>query len=121
MAVHQIITIHLSKIKMKTLGELRKIIIENNGEFKIGGLIFKHSAGNDVDVHLDGRLIMWFETGEKDDALLTDKIYSIITTEEKTQDIGTDNTAKDIEKAVALGKVEAYEKILIGRDLTISK
>lgn len=56
---------------MKTLGELRELIAQNEGVLKIGHLQFKWDSESDVDVYLEGDLICWFSKTLRDDDLLS--------------------------------------------------
>lgn len=123
---------------MKTLGELRETIVSNGGELQIGALVFKCQSDTDVDVHFDGQLIMWFPKNEAGSALLCDKVFSISgdvdearaalkrkrdgeREEHKTNEFLAEAVKKELIAQNAIGKVEAYEKLLIGRNITISK
>lgn len=130
---------------MKTLKDVRSLILQNGGEIKIGNLIFKHEEGKDIDVYIKDRLVFWIHGHETDDSKL-DEIYGTIATEiENLNDSSSiENTLRqqitDLEMAnkekekiiyslkedsqnneFVRGKVEAYEKLLISREVTIGK
>ncbi len=123
---------------MKTLGELRKLITDNDGVLEIGALKFTYKIGEDVDVKLDEWLVMWLSKNNPDATLLSGKNFSKTndidemrqTVKEKSENFQNEKKAQETlmeaEKKLAdaqnaIGKVEAYEKLLIGRDITISK
>lgn len=122
---------------MKTVGELRKLIADNGGELKIGGLTFTYDGKDDIDVSFAGELIMWFGSGNNENDLLTDEgNFSVSSTFKELKDkvkvsqdlnltLQTLQTEKEeLEKTVeglkhvandnvlAVGKVAAYEKLL---------
>lgn len=132
--------------KIKKLGELRKLIEENDGIIHIGRFDIKYSSGADIDFRLDSNLIMWIGSGSDDDELLDGLFHSVDSKFETKKGDGKDEVAelKDqksklekkileqgdrIEKLVKLydeskkdlGKVEAYEKLLIGRTVSIGE
>ena len=123
---------------LRTLGELRELIIENEGVLEIGVLKLTYTLESDVDISLGGQIVMWASRNRPDEAFLTDEIFSIANDineakealKEKREGKREENNAKELlakaekkllEAQNAIGKVEAYEKILIGRDLTIGK
>lgn len=127
---------------MKTLKDLREMIISNEGNIKIGGINFSHKEGEDVDIKLNDNLIMWFKKNESDEALLSEVEYStdsdieegkralreererVTATEavEKLEQSQLAEVTKQLaEVSLALGKVEAYEKMLIGRTVTLGQ
>ena len=92
--------------------------------------------GEDIDVRFFGEIAQWYQKDVSDDALLNDaSSYSIIETlkdrgvilmEAKRHAENLDKQIADLEKRIAAtslveGKVEAYEKLLIGRQITVSK
>lgn len=131
-------------MQIKTLKDLRDILRANDGKLEIGK-VKMNLSGNDenpyVDVYVDGKLAFW--TKGNDETNMSDIAYSldqdwdsdglqktINTLNEKVNDLETENKTlksdkddlikikKDSEQA--MGKVEAYEKILMGRSVTIS-
>jgi hypothetical protein len=128
---------------MKTVQDLRTAVIERNGELKIGHLRITHSEGGDIDFMLKDKLVMWIGRNQEDSVELGD-VYANINSgfndilenkksdlqkviEELTADLSNAKQEKEeLEKKLKAnelnaGKIEAYEKLLIGRDLTISK
>lgn len=125
---------------MKTIGELRKLLLDNKGEIKIGDLVFSYEEGKDIDINLCNHLLMWLQ-GNNDDSCLLEKINFSIASEyeeekrektkeeNKTINLELEQTKKKLEIienekkdfSLFIGKVEAYEKLLMGRDVTISK
>ncbi len=118
---------------MKTVGDLRKFISEHSGELVLGSLSFEMPAGpgGDIDVHLLGDLITWFPKGTSDDEPLASSTMCNLEIKEgkeaKAEVSRLKEEMENIKKILpptdlfALGKVEAYEKLLIGRNITISK
>lgn len=116
---------------MKTIKDLKLVIVSLGGVMKIGGLEFEYKIGQDIDVKLDGDLIMWVSKDIEDDILLAEVLYTVNFDVENGKNARQEvkvlqKTIEELEKAtgsnsLALGKVEAYEKILIGRELTIGK
>ena len=123
---------------MKTLGELRQLIIEHDGTLQIGALKFTYATEEDIDINFDGQLVMWFSKDKSDDCLLSAETFSISTDvnearealkekndgkreECKAKEALAEAEKKLTEARYSIGKIEAYEKLLIGRDITISK
>lgn len=123
---------------MKTLKDLRKIIINNGGELKIGALKLTYDEGKDVNIFLDTSLVMWVASGETDRCLLADVAHTVnsdvseaqTALEEKREGRRQENKAQEAvdeankklaEAATAIGKVEAYEKMLIGRTVSLGQ
>lgn len=117
---------------IKTIGELRKKI-EEEGEFKVGVIKVSYDVGGDIDIYFKDRLIQWILADVSGDTLLTDlndSDYSVSTDWDDIDEIKKKNRTlekrnEELEKIIsteklALGKVEAYEKLLIGRAITIS-
>ena len=128
-------------MEIKTIRDLKNLIGVNMG-LKIGCISFEYpNEGGDIDIELNGQLLAWFDK-PADETLLED-VNSTVSSdftglkekidglkeekreiEIKFKEIETErNTLLEIKKSgeLALGKVEAYEKLLIGRDLNISK
>jgi len=124
---------------MKTLQDLRDLISQNDGKITIGALTFSYNKIDeaDIDVHFQNVLIMWF-SGTFDATSPLSEMYTVTSVfeeqkaalrekmEKKKEEANTPapvvaETNKESVEQFALGKVEAYEKILMGRDLTIGK
>jgi hypothetical protein len=118
---------------MKTLNELKDAITNSDSDLKIGQLSFGYAGGasDDIDIHLDGDMIAYIENETLGDTKLED-IELIIMSDIKRGKEALKNerdAKKRLEEAeqmkneavTAIGKVEAYEKLLIGRQITISK
>ena len=109
---------------------LRKAIIESNGKIEFEEFSLDcEGEKKDIDIHFNGKLIAWFNTDNNitvsDDIK---KAFEALKMEKenegkksKAQEILDEAEKKIKEAATAIGKVEAYEKLLLGRDLTISK
>lgn len=120
------------------LRDLRRFILEADGEIKIGSVKIKHDDGCDIDVSLNGSLVCWISAGVSGDVNLVD----VPTTIADNVDLKVNQNLKDeisgknevIEKLeldlretksqlsenqLAVGKVEAYEKLLLGRSVSI--
>lgn len=130
-------------MELKTIGDLKRLI-RLEGELKIGsnGITFAYpNDGGDIDISLGGKLFAWFGA-PSDETMLEDAMYQVSSDftnlQDKIDDLKGENRVlevkfKEVENEknsllevkknneLALGKVEAYEKLLIGRDLTISK
>lgn len=122
---------------IKTIKELRDLIIENEGTLTIGAIKVKYSndAGHsDIDVYLNGDLITWIGEGADDEDLVGEG-YSISSDFESFKD-KLRNSIKEVEALteelkntkdfaqgndLLKGKVEAYEKLLLERTVTISE
>lgn len=130
---------------MKTIKDLRDLLSANGGKVKIGSLTISTSQNEreDIDIHFDNRLLTWIRKVENDDGLL-EKSFTSLNGDFDTDSLRKDNflhldkisslevelqsTKKELDNALllvrnselALGKVDAYEKILLGRHLTVS-
>lgn len=130
---------------MKTIKDLRDLLSANDGKIKIGSLTISTSQNEreDIDIHFDNRLLTWIRRVENDDGLL-EKSSTSLNGDFDTDSLQKDNilhldkisslevelqsTKKELDNALllvrnselALGKVDAYEKILLGRHLTVS-
>lgn len=112
--------------------DLRDFLKENGGAVEIGGLKMSIEGGNygggDVNFHVRGKLLGWIHRDVDDakelDSTTSVKIldsFSLIEDAKEGEPAGTVVKEADSEKFVAIGKVEAYEKILLGRDVTVSR
>lgn len=123
---------------MKTLQDLKQMLTEHNGKLKIGDLEIEYPEGKDIDIRLEGQIAMWIPKEKDNASLLEDKITSImadiqdgrdalkreregLAEVDKIKDMFALAEKKLAEAQNAIGKVEAYEKLLLGRDITISK
>lgn len=122
---------------LQTIEDLKNLLIENNGEIRIGS--FKITQGSDVDFYLENKLIGWipsnFDNGRKLEEDVFSKSADIFPNiNDKDERIASltkekETLEKELKEAenlkiqvdLSLGKVEAYEKLLIGRDITIGK
>ncbi len=120
---------------MKTIKDLRELIKLNNGEIKIGNLLIRcqedEDVREDIDFYFNDHLAQWIGLGETDDKILSEldlnmDSYFKDNSEEKKELKGQveelkDELLKNGDSKLIKGKVEAYEKLLIGRDVTIGK
>ena len=118
---------------METVGHLKFDIGKNGGfELKIGQLSFEYEGGeSDIDIKLEDDLIAYVPSGTSDDTALKDVELSVmgdikrgkeaLREERKATKLMEEAEKIRQESILAVGKVEAYEKLLIGRDITISK
>lgn len=118
---------------MKTVKDLRVLLKANGGKINIGKLrISSEGVGQDIDVNLNDNLLMWISQSDPDKELLE----NVGTINFDFENFG--NSKKEIETLTKLntelettlkssntdilkGKIEAYENILIGRDITAGK
>lgn len=115
---------------MKTIKDLREVLDKNDGTLKIGQLVFTTKEGDDIDVNLDDNLVFWVSKELPDDTLLAEidgTVSSIIESRIKAQQKNKELKTKleemeknQVDSQFALGKIEAYEKILINRSVTVS-
>lgn len=132
---------------MKTIKDLKDLLKLNEGKIEMGKIVITTDITNtsDIDIKFDGDLMQWFSSVCKDEDLLSEESTystesSFIKNKESAKDINDLNYQlrrknEEIEKLteeikkikvenlpdIYKGKIEAYEKLLIGRDLTISK
>lgn len=123
---------------MKTIKDLEEIIKESGGVFQIGGLMFEQSSPDaDIDVKIAEELVMWFSNTEDKNASLNDaEVYSLSgkftesgkkRAQEKRakltelEEQNTELIKKAGENVSAVGKVEAYEKLLLGRTVSLGQ
>lgn len=116
---------------IKTVGELIKIILaQPEQELVIGPVrISCEKEDADIDFKVKHHLMAWISGGQNKDTLLKD-LEGIVSVDLEQMDelkkknrLLTEN-AEEAEKkfsanALAIGKVEAYEKLLVGRKVTI--
>lgn len=125
--------INNNSMEIKTIGDLRKLMVANGGSLKIGSFEFKSAGdGNDIDVNFQDNLVAWYQSISLDDQLL-DEGMTVSSDWDANESKKLRKTNRDLENEIiemkgkaksdelALGKVEAYEKLLIGREITISK
>jgi hypothetical protein len=131
---------------MKTLGDLRELLKANDGKIEIGGISIIGIENQDIDIKYGYQLVAWYSSTQDSENLLDDdgtftKDFSFRkkiegSDKEKILNEQLEEKEKIIEEnkkeitgletmvhsnALAVGKVEAYEKLLIGREITISK
>lgn len=73
---------------MKTIGDLKRIIKENNNDLVIGEISFTYQEGEDIDGHFHGSLVQWYSKDISDDVLLSEvqpTISSSIEEEDKAR------------------------------------
>ena len=115
---------------MKTIADLKVLIHSHDGELKIGSLRFTHQDGEDIDIHLDGDLVAYLTKDDNDETNLTDVELMVMDNIKRGREALSNERKikKELEEAneakhdalTAIGKVEAYEKLLLGRTITIS-
>ena len=134
---------------MKTVKDLRKVILENDGQIKIGELEINHKEKGDIDFKLKGDLMIWICSSQDEEAELSqvsvsinEDINSLKGDVEKTKQTIQDlkENKSELEEKIlkqgekiqellkkydeskkGLGKIEAYEKLLIGRTVSIGE
>lgn len=118
---------------MKTIGDLRELITDEGGPLVIGAIKISYQGkGDDIDVYLEDDLVMWFPSSNEDSGRLDDagnysvdsrihEGFEVLQAERKATRKLEEAEKKLAEAAHAIGKVEAYEKLIIGRELTIGK
>lgn len=121
-----------------TLGKLREFILEAGGKIKIGAVGITYSSGGDIDVHINHNLVSWIDGDHGDSVEIEDVVPT--TSDDFNMDV-VRNLKNDIrdygnqigelktklkeaeevstQNQLAVGKVEAYEKLLIGRTVSI--
>lgn len=129
---------------MKTVKDLKDLVLAQEAKvLKIGSLEFRcDGEDQDVDVYINDKMAAWVSSGNANDTPLEEVNLNVDSAvfrgEEELSEVKSDN--RKLRKAnekleerleavkeqydanhVALGKVEAYENILLGRDLTVSK
>jgi uncharacterized protein YwgA len=123
---------------MKTVKEFRDLITSEGGEINIGCISIKYQEGQDIDIYACDRIFAWLNSNLEDRQNLSDVIVSVENTwsnpsDDKKLIIDLENKNSDLDKELSvaklalrdsgllIGKIEAYEKLLMGRDLTIGK
>jgi len=117
-------------MKIKTIGDLRNLIEDNDNNIVIGEVSLTFKDGEDIDVHFHGSLVQWYSKDNADTVLLNEARNTVSSDVEKGDKAQKENRElkeqieelekKGVEATLAVGKVEAYEKMLIGRGVTIS-
>jgi len=125
---------------MIKIGDLRRLIKEAGGSILIGEAKIKYNEGGDIDVFIGSSLVAWAHSSNGDEVpldqitastngdfkkeavqnlteMVTEKDKEIVDLREKLE--RSEQDAKKNELAV--GKVEAYEKLLIGRSVSIGE
>lgn len=125
---------------MKTK-ELREKIKNAGGKIEIEGLKFQYTEGSDVDIYDEYELVAYISSSRNDDDLASEAASAVsaikhinvlnkiaiffgievngvkpITVTKEVQ-VGVDES----EKHKLAGKVEAYENILLKRELTVGR
>lgn len=122
-----------------TVGELRQKVKAAGGKISEEGWYVEFKEDEDVDFHTeDGDLVMYVSKVQVDDSKL-DRAVGITgglqffevaikmaawlgsPVKGSTIEVVKEVKLEDTEKFVLQGKVDAYEKIIIGRELTVSK
>lgn len=116
-------------MEIKTVGDWRKLIDDNGGVLKINKLTLEYSANEDIDVKFDGDLLQWLGEEEKDETSINEAYWTVDSDYEKHKESNKENIQlkvkiTELEKTIEsaskdTGKVEAYEKILIGRTVSV--
>lgn len=123
---------------MKILKDLLDCIQDSGGKLIIGDIEFARNGG-DIDLKINGELVAWLkdDQSEKSLAEVVTSVSSSYCTysihkekDNKSEELiemnrEKDECIKDLNKKIdiysrAEGKIEAYEKILMGRSVTIS-
>ncbi len=123
------------------VGELKEKIASNGGSIKFGDLTMSYKDGDDIDVKFaDEVLLAWIPASmEADkDAAKNISVYNgdvlknvpmlgqlaqffgIEVGDIKPIEVAKEVVREDTQRERLAGKVEAYEKLLIGRAVTIS-
>lgn len=122
---------------IKTVGDLRKYLIGVT-HIRIGALTFYYTDEKDIDVKFQEELIMWWPAAVGDEVLLSSEEDAKSTetladlkgdARKVTKDLlAANEKIEELEKSGglvnqlgerAMGKVEAYEKLLIGRRVVL--
>lgn len=128
-------------MSLKTIGDLKGLILENEGILTIGALEFKYSNGSDIDIKFDGELIQWYHAKNDNDTLLiTEGMYSFTNSarliraefkekKDKFDEIqkenirlkqeNTDLIKRDEINSEQKGLIKAYENLLLNRKVTL--
>ena len=120
-------------MKIKTIQDLDNLIQDNDGKLVIGSIVFERND-NDIDVRVNDSLVMWFSFSNTD---LTEfsvtglfsKKQDLVKEELKKVQLENENLVVEVanlnskikESGKLAGKVEAYEKLLMHRELTVGK
>jgi hypothetical protein len=120
--------------------QLRELIIESDGKLVIGKLSFEmkkdeDGKDGDIDIHFNEHLIQWVKSetdGEKelsDDEICNvqsdflefkDKLFEAQRAKIKAEEMVEEIKLASVSSELLKGKVEAYEKMLIGRGVTLT-
>lgn len=133
----------------KTVADLKQLVLANEGSINMGKLTIEYKEGQDIDIKLNREILAWIPSGREDTDLLESEEtvrYSGILEQLRTENenfvktkIEMDSLVKDKEEIISkkeveiqnlkesikendrvFGKVEAYEKLLLGRTVNIS-
>lgn len=127
-------------MKLETVGHLRALLTENNNKIELGKLKISCKEGGDIDFHMDGYFCMWFSELEPDITPLSDESKISIVTGYFDRNKALEDQNEELQKELVVlraelksikgnnemvdinkGKVEAYENLLLGRQVTIGK
>lgn len=111
---------------IKTIEDLRRLIDENGGKITIGKLTISMNnvdARADIDIKLGHELKYWVLSTIEDTTLLDGEDVLSVLYRPEAPNKEQEKTRKEriIVDNKFEGMVEAYEKILIGREITIGK
>lgn len=127
---------------MKTIGDLREFCKSEIGSIQIGKNIKIGYSGNensDIDIYINGRFIAWIKHHNSNDTLLKDAdtgylseffdqskttsseqpIENAQLTEIDTLTNELNNANKELTRCA--GKIEVFEQLLLGRNISIEK
>jgi len=123
-------------MNIKTVGDLRNIIRQNGGSLVIGQIKIDYIEGSDIDIYFDDSLVQWYNSScEDSDSLINEEAYNFTDSPSQIREKEGNSRKKlreaeekiiELEKNIdknnlTVGKVEAYENILLGRDLVLPK
>lgn len=94
--------------------------IADNGEIEMGPVRIFGGGGRDIDVYIDNRLVAWLSAANSDVSVMESSRDSFTKEIEVVKEVEKVVEASSKEDYILLGKVEAYEKLLLGRAVTIS-
>lgn len=125
-------------MKLKNVEDLRRLLEDNGNSVQVGKIrITTEGEGQDIDFYVGETLVYWISGVEKAETLgdikgtLSSEMTRFFENSEEVADFRKEK--KDMEKKIldmevkvqeaagAMGKVEAYEKLLIGREVNIGR
>lgn len=120
---------------IKTVGDLRKLIIENDCKIIIGKLRFEMATtGSDIDIYSHDKLLHWIGHSVDENKVLAELTDGMSTSLDNYADIGKGNKdyfdnqiqpenaplrERPNKEEYFKGMTDAYEKILIGRKVQV--